>query len=62
MSTIRSIYDCPGLYGSLTKCDFLLGLMDRMGPQALSLAYMGFGNDNFSNIYYHDFENYLNPP
>jgi hypothetical protein len=52
MGQIRGIYDRPNLHGPLTKYDFLLGLMDRMGPQAQSWACMGRGNNNFPNKLY----------
>jgi len=46
---IRGIFDRSNLHEPLMKYDFLLGLMDRMGPQAQPWACMGCGNDNFPN-------------
>jgi hypothetical protein len=51
VSIIWGIYDCLDLHGPLTKCDSLVGLMDRPSPQAHSWVCMCFGNDNFSNSY-----------
>jgi hypothetical protein len=46
---IRGIFDRSNLHEPLMKYDFLLGLMDIMGPQAQLWACMGCGNDNFPN-------------